>query len=380
MSTPAITLIKSELFKQGGLEKYTWQIARDFCQLQVPVTVLTSGKVETPFQDPFLRIVSLPVKHPLSVFNVLHFDRACSAFLDKHPTPIVFSLDRNRAQTHLRAGNGVHAAYLNRRAREDGFLKRLSFAVNPLHRAILSLEKKAFEHADLKILFTNSEMVKKEVLHFYRTDPQKIRVVHNGVEWQALQGAFDAWQTQKPRSAQSFQLDTAAFQFLFIGHNFRRKGLEKLLSALALIKHEHFQLSVLGKEKHLDDFKAMVERMGLKQKVFFHGAHTNPTLFYQVADCTVIPSLYDPFANVTVESLAMGVPVISSIFNGGHEILTPANGAVIEALDDPQAFSQVLLAAMSRPKTPERALSIRNSVEHLDFSRQLRQLTTATLH
>ena len=61
----AITLVKNELFRQGGLEKYTWQIARDFCSLEAPVTVLTSGTLQPPFSHPLLKIVSLPVR-PLS--------------------------------------------------------------------------------------------------------------------------------------------------------------------------------------------------------------------------------------------------------------------------------------------------------------------------
>ncbi|MBI2811237.1 MAG: glycosyltransferase, partial [Candidatus Melainabacteria bacterium] len=210
--------MKSELFRQGGLEKYTWQIARDLCALGAPVTVLTSGNVVAPFVDPLLNVVSLPVHHSLSFLNVMHFDKATSAYLGENPSPIVFSLDRNRFQTHIRAGNGVHASYLHRRAHAEGFATKLSFALNPLHQTILSIEKKAFEHPDLKVLFTNSEMVKKEVLQFYNTDPEKIHVVHNGVEWHGLQNAFDTWES-----------NSETFQFLFIGHNYRRKGLDKLL-------------------------------------------------------------------------------------------------------------------------------------------------------
>jgi UDP-glucose:(heptosyl)LPS alpha-1,3-glucosyltransferase len=375
-----ITLIKSELFKQGGLEKYTWQIAKDFCLRGVPVTLLTSGTVQPPFSDPHLKVISLPVSHSLSFLNVMHFDKACSAFLNQHPTSIVFSLDRNRFQTHLRAGNGVHAAYLQHRCREEGVVKRASFALNPLHRMILSLEKKAFEHPELRVLFANSALVKQEILKFYATDPAKIHVIHNGVEWQAMQGAFDAWEYQKEKRLLELGLNATAFQFLFIGHNFRRKGLEKLLRALGRIKQEHFQLSVIGKDKKLDEFLELTDKLGLKEKVLYFGSQKDPLPFYQIADCCVIPSLYDPFANVTVESLAMGVPVISSKHNGGHEILTPENGVVVDSLDDADAFSEVLRSAIGRPKTRDSAGSIRRSVKHLDFSNQLRLITEATLY
>jgi UDP-glucose:(heptosyl)LPS alpha-1,3-glucosyltransferase len=379
MTPSPVTLIKSELFRQGGLEKYTWQIAADFCALGCPVTLLTSGVRSPPFSHPLLRIVSLSVRHPLSFLNVRHFAQASEDYLTHHPTPIVFSLDRNRFQTHLRAGNGVHAAYLKRRSAEEGLLKRLSFACNPLHQTILSLEKQAFEHPQLKILFTNSNMVKQEVLHCYKTDPQKIKVIHNGVEWHAMQPAFDSWENNRHTLLHQWGLDATVFQFLFIGHNFRRKGLEKLLRALHEIRNEPFQLNVIGHDKDTPYFKELVHRLNLAQKVFFWGPQKDTLPFYQMADCLVIPSLYDPFANVTVEALAMGVFVLSSRNNGGHEVLTSQNGAVIESLDDLSAFSSVLKQVLNHPKTPLRAAAIRQTVQHLDFSQQLRQLTQSSL-
>lgn len=378
-SKPSVTLIKGELFKQGGLEKYTWQIAMDFCTLGCHVTILTSGSVRSPFSHPLLKIVSLPISHSLSFFNVIHFDRACSRYLSEHLTPIIFSLDRNRFQTHIRAGNGVHAAYLQQRCLEEGFVKKLSFAINPLHQAILSLEKKAFEHPDLKILFTNSQMVKNEISQFYCTDPDKIQVVHNGVEWYAMQETFDHWESKRETTLRQLKLDPLSFQFLFIGHNYLRKGLDKLLSAFAHIRNHPFQLSVIGKDKHVSYFEQLAQNHGLSQKVFFFGPQQQTSHFYQMADCLIVPSLYDPFANVTLEALAMGLLVISSQFNGGHEILSPQNGFVLETLEDPVYFSKILEKALEFRKTPERAHAIRQSVRHFDFSNQLRRMTEMTI-
>lgn len=379
MTAPDVTLIKSALFHQGGLEKYSWQIAADFCALGAQVTVLTTGSPSPAFSHPLLKVVSLSVDHHLSFLQVLHFDQACAKYLAQKPTPVIFSLDRNRFQTHIRAGNGVHAAYLQRRRQQEGLLKGISFAINPLHQAILSLEKKAFEHPGLKRLFTNSEMVKKEISEFYQTDPQKVQVVHNGVEWRRMQSAFDTWEVEKERMLSELNLDQSAFQFLFIGHNFRRKGLEKLLKALSMLRQEHFQLSVIGKEKDLSYFNDLIAAWGLSQKVFLFGPRNDAWRFYQLADCLVIPSLYDPFANVTVEGLAMGVFVLSSRTNGGHEVLHDKNGSTVN-IEDPQAFAKILKETLNRPKTPARALSIRQSVKHLDFSNQLRQITIRSLN
>lgn len=374
-----ITLIKSALHKKGGLEKYTWALARDFCALKVAVTVLTTGTPLAPFADPLLQIVSFPIAQPLSFLQLLAFDNACHDYLRAHPTPIVFSLDRTRQQTHIRAGNGVHAHYLEMRRQHEGTFKRLSFTLNPLHRLLCAIERRAFEDPGLKRLFTNSHLVKDDILKRFAIEPEKVRVIHNGVEWQEMQADFNAWEEKRLLHMERLKLDPSVHQFLFIGHHYRRKGLDALLSALARIKEEPFQLSVVGKDKNRAFYQQRAQALGLAKKVVFFGPVQETLSFYQLADTLVIPSRYDPFANVTVEALAMGLFVVSSKMNGGCEVLTPERGSVIEALDDPDSFAAVLREALARPKTRPQAQTIRSSVASLDFSRQLRLMTQEAL-
>lgn len=374
-----ITLLKSSLTQTGGLEKYTWQIAQRFCQKNLPITLLTTGTSHPPFKSDYLNIVSFPIDYRLSVLNLLQFNRCCAQYIKKHPTPIVFGLDRNQFQTHIRAGNGVHAAYLNYRAQEEGVYKKLSFFFNPLHQVTLQLEKKAFEHPGLQILFTNSHFVKKEVLSHYDIAPEKIQVVHNGVEWTALEPHFQSWHQKKQAILQKLKLPSSCYHFLFIGNNYRRKGLSKLLQALSLMDNQSFHLSVIGKEYHLADFEQQVSELNLESKVTFFGPRNDTYQFYQYADSLVIPSFYDPFANVTVEALAMGLFVVSSARNGGSEILSPTTGTVIESLEDISSFAQALHTALAHPKTEKSAVAIRESVKSFDFSHQLDRMVESIL-
>ncbi len=243
----------------------------------------------------------------------------------------------------------------------------MSYRFNPLHQTILRLEKESFEHPGLQKLYTNSHMVKQEILSLYKTDPKKIHVVHNGVEWHEMQSAFDAWEEKRET--------TFAYRFLFIGHNYQRKGLKPLLQALALLGNRDFTLTVIGKDRNIDTFKSLARHLGLENKVSFLGSRTDIAHFYQQSDCLVIPSFYDPFANVTLEALAMGLYVVSSKTNGGHEILTSENGAVIEDLTDPSSVATALEQALKRPKMRASAHKIRDSVKHLDFAQQLSVLT-----
>lgn len=374
-----ITFIKSNIAHLGGLEKYARALIEDFCASNVPVTLLTTHGDRWTFTHPLLSVVSFPVSKPLSVVKIRQFDAHCQRYLKEHPTPIVFSLDRNRRQTHIRAGNGVHPAFLASRAKHEPLLKRWSFPLNPLHRTILSIEREAFEHPDLKRLFVNAEQVKRDVLAHYDVDPKKICVVHNGVEWRAMEPHFAAWEEKRPVCAAHLGLNLECYQLLFLGHNFKRKGLDRLLAALARLKDRHVQLSVVGHDKHLALYRRKAERLGLKERVFFFGATQETYSFFQLADALAIPSYYDPFANVTVEALGMGLFVLSSKENGGHEILQKEMGETLDDADDPDCFARALEKAMARPKTAERACALRKSVEHLDFAEQLKKITQLTL-
>jgi len=331
-----IAIIKKEFHAAGGLEKVTRRISTALKERGCDITLFTSDNV--------------PTKSRLGFKKLLEFDREYKKLVKGFD--IVLSMDRASFQTHHRAGNGVHAAYLELRRQHEGFFKGVSFALNPLHRVILRLEKATFEDPHLRGVIVNSNLVRDQILHYYATPPEKIHVIHNGVEWHEMEADFNA----------SLNRRSDRFEFLFVGHNFERKGLKSLLEALSRLNRRDFHLSVVGTDKNLEYYKAMAQKLRLS--VTFHGAQSNTRPFYQAADVLVIPSLYDPFANVTVEALAMGLFVVSSKNNGGHEVLTPESGTLFENLD----------SAFNHPKTLESAQLIRNSIRHLDYSNQLEKV------
>jgi UDP-glucose:(heptosyl)LPS alpha-1,3-glucosyltransferase len=368
-----VALLKSRYGLHGGLEKYANRIAQAFVKRGDQVTILSTGTPPTPNQEKIAVHTVKTVPWP-GFFRMEQFDRFVSKWLDQNPTDLIFGMDRNRHQTHLRAGNGVHAAYLDVRKIIEGKRKALLCQINPLHRKILSLEKASFENPALQKLFTNSHMVRKQILERYSTDPKKIEVIHNGVEWHEMATDFSTWEQSKRALCHKFNLKPDRFQFLFIGNGYLRKGLDRLLHCLAKLPSKNFDLSVIGKENREDYYKSLAENLGLKNHVHFFGPNRESRLFYQLADALVIPSFYDPFANVTVEALAMGLFVISSKENGGHEVLTKANGAIIEDLFSDEAFIAALEQALQKPKTALQATQIRESIKHLDFSNQLQTL------
>ena len=187
-----VVLLKSHVAQHGGLEKYASRIAQGFLSRGLNVSILTTGKQ----RDSLHRLrasLSTRSKHAVGPpFGEWNSSTVSSIAICKSiPAALVFGMDRNRYQTHYRAGNGVHAAFLESRRYTESRLKQISFLFNPLHLKILELEKAAFENPALQKLFANSHMVRREILHYYRTDPAKIEVIHNGVEWQEMENDFE---------------------------------------------------------------------------------------------------------------------------------------------------------------------------------------------
>lgn len=372
-----VCILKRKFTSYGGLEKWTWRLAKEFSQRGANVTIATSDPVSHP--DPNIHFKHLTAHSKVGFRQISEFDTLAKQFVETSNFDIVLGMDRNRYQTHIRAGNGVHAAYLKRRGLYDSVFKKLSHPFNPLNRIILDIEKEAFEATSLHQIFTNSHMVESEILSHYDVSKDKIHVIHNGVEWKEMEKSFTTWIEEKSRHANLLHLDPNLYQFLFIGNGYKRKGLIPLLTALALLPNRDFHLSVIGKEKNIDAFKHYAKKLKLSNNVTFFGTQKDITKFYQLADALVVPSFYDPFANVTVEALAMGLFVVSSKTNGGFEVLKSTTGTIIPSLTDYDGLKDSLQIALSHPKTWMRSQNIRSSVQYLDFPNQLRELVNKCL-
>ena len=368
-----ILFLKQELTPKGGLEKYAKRLVEAFSSRDCEVRVATATPGITSFGG--APTTPLQIGSFFGFQRLKKWDAATKAWVQKQPHDLVFTLDRIGSATHIRAGNGVHASYLQRR--REGILRSLSFKMNPLHRTLLRLERESFLSPNLRKIIVNSHMVKEEIESHYGVSPSKIIVHHNGVEYEEMAEGFAKWQEIRCEVESELKLKSGIFTFLFAGHSYKRKGLEDLLRGLSLLPEG--RLLVVGKEKNLSRYHALVKNLRLTDRVHFLGQRSDMRRLYASADALAVPSLYDPFANVTLEAQAMGLFVVSSPFNGGKEILDETTGCTIENLFSPQSVAASLQTALALPKTEARAASIRAKAAPFDFSKQLSHLVDSCI-
>lgn len=217
-----------------------------------------------------------------------------------------FSLERITCPDIYRAGDGVHRCYLNMEKKSR---------INPLHSIYLYLEKRCFHNASR--IIANSQMVKEQIIETYHISPAKISVVYNGVPV-----VPDDWVV--PRAfCDEFSLNGTERVVLFVGSGFRRKGVFEFLELISRLQTPSFRAFIVGKDKKIDYYKRVAMNMGLAEKVVFTGSRADVANFYAISDLLVLPTRYDPFANVTIEAMSYNTAVVTTKQNGAHEILDP---------------------------------------------------------
>jgi len=365
-----VALIKSNYTPYGGAEKYTTRLIEAFVKSHVEIDVLTSVHGKWDGANRNFRQIALRQFPYNNLLRLLTFNSSVNAYLRKTRYDCILGMDRTEYQTHLRAGSGCHAAWLQRRCTESSTLRCLSFKANPFHRAMLKIEKRAFLSDKLKKIICNSSFVAREILHHYPGAENKLTVVHNGVEWSEFAQPFGEGLGQRNRILQKLNLESDKFYFLFVGSGYERKGLKKAVMALPSLPG-HTELIVVGKDKQEDVYKASIETAGLSKRVHFFGPQGDVTPFLQAADAFVLPTIYDPFSNASLEALAMGLYTVTSDANGCAEVIRSGAGFVVRDLRNGFSVADAMKTAL---KSHLSKSEIRETVRHLDFEVQLRKI------
>ncbi|MDC7698997.1 glycosyltransferase family 4 protein [Vogesella indigofera] len=231
-----------------------------------------------------------------------------------------------------RAGDGVHRHWLHLRRRALSPWQRITLQLNPYHHYVKWMERRMLLHPRLKLVICNSEMVKKEIQHYFNLSDQQFAVIYNGVDTEAFHPSLREENRETMR--EQSQVPQEAPLLLYVGSGFERKGVERALKAI--IPHRAVHLVIVGSDKHADFYKKLAIGLGLIDRVRFVGAQNDVKPFYGMADAFILPTLYDPFPNVCVEALSSGLPVFTSLQCGAAELLVNGeNGWVSDALDVP---------------------------------------------
>ncbi|HTY98265.1 MAG TPA: glycosyltransferase family 4 protein [Rhodocyclaceae bacterium] len=273
----------------------------------------------------------------------------------------------------FRAGDGVHATWLELRDRTRGRLARLATALSPWHRYTRAAEAAMFRHGRLRAVICNSKMVRDDIARRFGVAEERLHVIHNGVDLARFRPALRDEHRRSVRQALAIADDVPVI--LFVGSGFERKGLAVLLQALAGMARTKATLLVVGRDGREGRYRRQAEELGLAGRVRFLGGREDVRPYYGAADCFALPTLYDPLPNAALEALACGLPVATSTSCGAAELIEEGkSGYICDALDV-RGLSQ-RLDALCEPGAPSAmGPAARRAVEGLDLAVMAARLT-----
>ena len=101
-------------------------------------------------------------------------------------------------------------------------------------------------------------------------------------------------------------------KFLYVGYLARRKGLDVVIRALGRLKEREWALDVLGDGGQRKEWETLVTKLGLQDRVTFHGFQDDVGGWMADSGCLLFPSFQEGLSLTVLEALAVGLPVLAS--------------------------------------------------------------------
>ena len=167
-----------------------------------------------------------------------------------------------------------------------------------------------------------TDFTRRYLVETYNIPADKVALIYQGTDTKRFQHSESAWNEAQQR----YPLPREAAPILgSIGSFEHRKGhpvLFEALEELANCSYPNVHLMMVGDGPDESMLNERVKTLGLERNVSFFPFTDEPNYVYERLDITVLPSLYkEGLPNVLLESMSMGVPVVSSNIGGVSEIV-----------------------------------------------------------
>jgi len=225
------------------------------------------------------------------------------------------------------------------------------------YRVSSFIERSAYLEADAVIAV--SAGMRADVLRSYpEIDPEKVRVVHNGID-------LAGWQRREdPDAVRRWGIDPDQPAVVFVGRITRQKGLPYLLRAAQQLPPE-VQLVLCAGAPDTAELMAEVQQLVADLRAEREGVvwidemlpREELTAILSAATTFVCPSVYEPLGIVNLEAMACGTPVVGSGTGGIPEVVTDGEVGTIVPIEqvsdgtgepiDPHKFVSDLAQALT---------------------------------
>jgi UDP-glucose:(heptosyl)LPS alpha-1,3-glucosyltransferase len=233
------------------------------------------------------------------------------------------------------------------KAQQDhGWLYRLS----PRYRNLVALEKAVFDPASHTQILMLVETEIAPYIACYHTPRERFHLLPPGTQRECMAPANAA----EIRAAlrREFAIATDDKLLLMVGSDFKRKGLDRILTALATLPprwREKTWLLVLGQAK-AGPFQRLARRLGVSERVRFMAGRHDVSRFLLGADLLLHPAYTEMAGNVLLEAIIAGLPVLTTANCGyAFHVERAKAGRVVPVPFVQERFNASLLEMLESP-------------------------------
>ena len=199
------------------------------------------------------------------------------------------------------------------------------------------VETEVIATADRIIAFSPHE--RDALARLYAADANKINLVPCGVDLEV----FRPLDQKTVRSSLGLNGEKI---LLYVGRVEPIKGLDLLVETAAQMDSEEgVRMMVVGADvngdREMDRVRQLAKERDLEDKIEFVGQvnHDDLPLYYNAADVCVVPSYYESFGLVALESMACGTPVVATRVGGLSTIIHHGRTGYLKSWRCPEAFA-----------------------------------------
>ena len=374
------TAIREFSRKKGGAERYLVDLCTRMAREDFEVHVYAEHweDVEKGIYLHSVKTIPFPKSLHLLSFAV----RATREMKNGH-YDVMLGVGNTLKADILQPHGGVHWAWFWRSlmAYDNPFLWMIKFLgrmLSPKQWINGWIEDAPYKRKDLQKIIAISDMVKQDVMRWYGIPEDRIVVLFNGVD-------TERFHLRNRRYREEIRKQYGIgdeFVILFVSNNFRMKGLDYLLQALAKIKQESpspYRLLILGRDRQ-NPYLRLAKKLGIFEEVIFAGSTNEPEKYYGATDLLVHPTFYDACSLTVLEALASGLPVITSSSNGASGVLTNGQeGFVVQDPRDIKMLCKKIIYFFDEGRRQESSLQAHQSMKQYSVERNYTEMVTNLL-
>ena len=221
------------------------------------------------------------------------------------------------------------------------FFAWLSVALSLRKLSYLWLEKRQFSQKGKRLWIAVSENVKKNVQANYPLPDECFEIVYPGVD-SRLTTREDITENRK-RLRSKLGIGKEALVILFVGTEFKRKGLDALLEGFSLLPRSNIKLVIAGEGKP-ERYLSAAKELGIEKDIIFLGLVEKIEEAYALSDVYILPTLSDPAGMAPLEAMMCGVSAVISCdkYAGIAECIKDKEAIILDNPHDPEEIADSL--------------------------------------